>query len=113
MRWFPECLTQVRQQTANTANALVMLAKMEKTLAQIDDEITQLQADVASEGTTIDSAVTFIQGLSAQLQAAIAAAAAAGATPAELQALTDLDTAVTAKTQELAAAIATPAPPSC
>ncbi len=75
-------------------------------MAQIDDEITQLQTDVASEGTAVSSAVTLINGIAAQIAAAIAAAQAAGATPAQLQSLTDLHTAVVGQTSSLAAAVA-------
>jgi hypothetical protein len=89
---------------------LERLDSLEAHLAQIDDEIATLQADVTAEGTTIDSAVTLISGISAQISAAVAAATAAGATPAQLQAMTDLDTAVKAKTQALASAVTAAAP---
>jgi len=67
-------------------------------------ELDALTASVAAEDTVIDSAVTLIQGFSAQL-------AAAGTDPAKLTALkSDID----AKTQALATAVAqnVPAPPA-
>ncbi len=83
-------------------------------MSVLDDKITALTASVAAENTVIDSAVTLINGFSATLAAAIAAALAAGATPTELQSLTDLQTGVDAKATALAAAVAanTPAPPA-
>lgn len=82
-------------------------------MAALDAAITKLQADVAAEKTVEDSAVTLLQGLSAQLAAALAAAANAGATPAQLQALTDLSTTLEANTTTLSAAVTanTPAAP--
>jgi actin-like ATPase involved in cell morphogenesis len=67
--------------------------------------LSELQAEVAETGTVVDSAVTLLQGLKAQLDEAIASG-----DPAALQALSkDLD----AKTHQLAAAVAenTPADP--
>ena len=82
-------------------------------MAQLDDQLTQLQADVTAENTVIDSAVTLLNGIPAMIAAAVATATAAGATPAELQAVTDLGTAIAAKTAVLSAAVAanTPATP--
>ena len=51
------------------------------------------------------SALALIQGFSQRLADAIAAAQAAGATPVELQALTDLGTTLKANDDELAAAV--------
>ncbi len=87
--------------------------KTHKIMSQLDDNIQALQATVAAENTVIDSAVALINGFAQQLADAIAAALAAGATPEELQNLTDLNTAVTAKSAELAAAVqsGTPAKP--
>lgn len=68
--------------------------------------IDQLTADVAAETAANQSAITLIQGFAAQLAAAVAAAQAAGATPAQLQALTDLAAGVENNTAALAAAVA-------
>lgn len=83
-------------------------------MSQLDDKITALQASVTAESAVIDSAVTLIGGIQGQIQAAVAAALAAGATPAELQSLTDLGAAIDAKKTALAAAVAanTPAAPT-
>jgi len=87
--------------------------KLDTFMAALDDKIAALQAEVANNTTVEKSAVTLLQGLSSQLAAAIAAAANAGATPAQLQALTDLQTALNTNDTDLAAAIAanTPAAP--
>lgn len=75
-------------------------------MAQIDDELAKLTSDVAAERGVVDSAVTLISGFSAKLDAAVAEAKAAGATPEQLQAITDLSTAVTAQSADLGAAVA-------
>lgn len=82
-------------------------------MSALDDKITSLTAEVTRNTAVEGSALTLIQGFAGQLAAAIAAAQAAGATPAELQALTDLQTTLTANDDALAAAVAanTPAPP--
>lgn len=72
--------------------------------------IDQLTADVSAETTANQSAITLIQGFAAQLAAAVAAAQSAGATPAQLQALTDLAAGVEKNTADLAAAVAAGTP---
>jgi len=81
-------------------------AKEKIIMAQMDDEITQLTADVTALRGAEDSALALINGFSAKLDAAVAAATAAGATPAQLQAIADLSTAVKADTADLAKAVA-------
>lgn len=78
----------------------------------LDDAITQLTTDVSGLTDTVNSAETMISGLAQQLADAIAAAQAAGATAAQLQALTDLHSAIDANTTGLAAAVAANSPPS-
>jgi hypothetical protein len=75
-----------------TVNRILSLEqKMEKAMAAIDD----LKASVAKEDTVIASAVTLLNGLSAQIKAA-------GTDPAALAAVTaDID----AQTNALAAAV--------
>jgi hypothetical protein len=82
-------------------------------MAALDDALTALTAKVTAEDTVIDSAVTLIQGIPALISAAVTAALAQGATPAQLQAITDLGTTITAKSDALAAAVTanTPAAP--
>jgi hypothetical protein len=93
---------------------LTLLQKEQTTMAAIDDSLTTLTATVAANTTVMGSASALITGFGAQLAAAIAAAQAAGATPAELQTLTDLNTTLTANNATLTAAIAsnTPAAPT-
>jgi hypothetical protein len=80
----------------------------------LDDKIASLTSQVASNTTVIGSATTLINGFAAQLAAAVSAAQAAGATPAQLQSLTDLQTTIAANDTALATAIAanTPAAPA-
>lgn len=87
---------------------------MSETVDTLAAEITKLQADVAAASTVEDSAVALISGFSAQLQAAVAAAQAAGATPDQLQSLNDLGAAISGKTDALSAAVVsqTPAAPA-
>jgi ABC-type transporter Mla MlaB component len=93
--------------------AAAVVAAMEAKMSALDDAITQLQTDVTNLTAVDQSALSLITGFAAQLAAAVAAATAAGATPAQLQSLTDLHTAITAQDDALAAAVAanTPAPP--
>lgn len=79
------------------------IAKMDQS---IQDAITQLQADVQQETTVEQSAVTLIQGFAQQLADAVAAASAAGATPAQLAQFDDLHTQISTSSQALAAAVA-------
>lgn len=88
-----------------------IMGKLNNMSAEIDAALTTLQADVTAENTVIDSAVALINGFAAQLAAAVAAAQAAGATPAQLQAFTDLGTSITTKSGELSAAVAANTPP--
>jgi len=81
-------------------------------MAALDDKISALQAEVASNTTVEKSALVLIQGFSARLDAAVAAAQAAGASPAQLQSLTDLSTALKSNDDELAAAVVANTPPT-
>ena len=74
-------------------------------MSATDDAITKLLADVASENTELASLETLAAGLTSSLDAAIAAAAAGGATAAQLAQLTSLSTTIEAKTTEIHAAV--------
>ena len=87
-----------------------MFEQETKLMAQIDDEIATLTADVAALTTTTGSAVALIDGISAKITAAVDAALAAGATPAQLQAITDANTALQTQTAALAAAVSANTP---
>lgn len=83
-------------------------------MSQLDDAITALQAEVTQETTVEKSALALIQGIPAMIESAITAALAAGATPAQLQAITDVAATINANDTELAAAVAagTPSAPA-
>ncbi len=58
----------------------------------IKDRVIKLTADVAAETSVVQSAITLVQGdaaLIADLKSQLAAAIAAGANPADLQAVLD------------------------
>lgn len=80
--------------------------------AELQTKIDALQSDVEALTTAEDSAVALLTGLSAQLTAALAAAADAGATEAQLSSLTDLDTTIKGGIQNLANAVASNTPGS-
>lgn len=94
---------------------LDQLLGQEKThMAKLDDEITALTSEVTNNTSVENSAIKVIQGISAQIAAAVAAATAAGATTAQLASLTSLQTTLAANDTALAAAVAantTPPPP--
>jgi UDP-N-acetylglucosamine enolpyruvyl transferase len=75
-------------------------------------EIDALIAEVAADDSVFDSAVAFINGVPALIQAAVDKATAAGATPAQLAAVTGVATDLKAKAAAIQAAIAanTPTP---
>jgi hypothetical protein len=80
------------------------LAAMHQTLHTIMADLTKLQADVAAQKTAIDSAITLLNGLAAQI----------AALPAEQGAIDQLAADVSAQTASLAAAVTagTPTPPA-
>lgn len=75
-------------------------------MAAIDDEIANLTSSVSAERNAVDSAVKLMNGITGRIDAAVAAALAAGATEAQLQAIRDESTALQAQTQDLANAVA-------
>jgi hypothetical protein len=79
-------------------------------MSAVSDAITTLTGKVSVLTTTVDSAEAAFAGLKTSLDKAIADAAASGATPAELQSLTDLSAAIDQQSSELAAAIAANTP---
>lgn len=74
-------------------------------MAALDDQITALTIEVANNTTVEASALTLIRGLKTQLATALAAAAAAGATPVQLASLTSLVGTLTTSDAALAAAV--------
>jgi uncharacterized protein (DUF3084 family) len=75
------------------------------TANSLDTSITALQAAVTAEETEEQSAIVLLNGIPQLIASAVAQAQAAGATPAELSSLTDLQTAITQNTAGLAAAV--------
>src|SRR5689334_10826932 len=69
------------------------------------NELAQLQADVAAQGSVIASATTAFQGLAAQIAAAETAAKSAGATDDQVAGIAAVRQGLEANTAALAAAI--------
>ena len=85
--------------------------KEDKLMSAVDDAVAALQADDATLKTKLDTLSAAVTGFAAQLAAALAAAANAGATPAQLQALTDLHASLQSDIATVDTAIAAvPAP---
>ena len=78
----------------------------------LQDQIAQLQADVAAQQSVVSSAVTLITGLKTSLDKAIADLQAAGVTAEQTQALSDLSATLEAETSSLSAAVAANTPPA-
>jgi hypothetical protein len=74
-------------------------------MSALDDNIAALQAEVAADETVEASATTLVNGIPGLIAVAVAKATAAGATPAQLQAITDLGASLKAATAPLAAAV--------
>ena len=104
-----ELLGDIVDLTADSQSLVTTIQYLRQELQQMSatlaSEIDALKADVAAQTSAVQSAKTFITGLSTQLSSAVAAAAAAGATADQLKALSDLDASVKANTSDLAAAI--------
>jgi uncharacterized protein YoxC len=75
-------------------------------MSQMDDEIAVLVTDVTALRGAVDSATALINGFQAAMAKAVADALAAGATPEQLQSLTDLDASINQEKDDLAAAVA-------
>jgi len=86
---------------------------VEAKMAALDDELVQLETQVTANTDAEDSGTIVINKIPQMIADAVAAAIAARATPAQLQKITDLQTALKAHADPLAAAIAanTPAAP--
>ena len=85
---------------------LAILKTLETHMSVLDDKIADLTASVTAEQGAVDSAIILINGISQRVADAVTAALAAGATPAELQSLTDLRTSLDTQTTALASAVA-------
>ncbi len=102
---------------ASTSRILVELDALRreaKAMSQtLQGSIDTLIAEVGRQTTVNDSAIALINGFSARLQAAIDAATAAGASPAQTAQLTQLAASLTSNDDQMANAVAanTPAAP--
>lgn len=85
---------------------------MSGTQNQLDAEIAALTAQVTANTTAEGSALVLLNGIPAMIAAAVAAAQAAGATPDELAAITNLQTTLAASAAPLAAAVTSNTPPA-
>lgn len=79
-------------------------------MAQLDIDITALQAEVVNDTTVMGSAETLINGIAGQISAAVQAALAQGATPQQLAAVEAVTATLTANDGALAAAVAANTP---
>jgi uncharacterized coiled-coil protein SlyX len=87
------------------------IERIKEHMSALDDKIAALTTEVANNTTVEKSALALINGFAAQLQTAVQAALAAGATDAQLKALTDLQSSLSANDTELSAAVAANTPP--
>lgn len=78
---------------------------MSGTQNQLDVDIAALTAQVTADQTVEASAITLLNAIPAMIASAVAAATAAGATPAELDAVTALSAALQTNSAALAAAV--------
>jgi hypothetical protein len=80
----------------------------------LDAQIAALTSEVTNDNTVMESATTLINGIAAQIAAAVAAAQATGATPEELASLNALEQSLNTNAANLANAVQanTPAAPT-
>ena len=95
---------------SSLARILAGMTRLEKRMSGLEDQIAALTSQVKANTDVENSALVLIQGFSARLDAAVAAATAAGATPAQLQELADLGASIKASDDALAAAVAANTP---
>ncbi len=94
------------QQFAALNAKLDTLIQQEKiAMSQLDDKIATLTAEATANTNAEKAALKIFQGIPDLIAAAVTKALAAGATPSQLQALTDLNTTLKANDDELAAAV--------
>jgi hypothetical protein len=96
--------------SAVQAGVATILARIELMSTTITQSVADLTAEVSQDTTVMAGAVTLINGFAAQMQAAVDVALAAGATPAQLQAITDQIAALQASRTPLASAVAANTP---
>lgn len=103
--WIPNRLA-VRQFNLLRYELDLSFERLSKKMAQIDDAIANLTADVAAEKVVVGKAVALINGIPAMIQTAITEAQALGATPTQLAAISAAADAINAQRDEVSAALA-------
>ncbi len=81
------------------------LQRIEKLMSKLDDSIAILSKQVENQTTVEKSAIVLLNQIGTLIKNAVDAALAAGATPAQLTALADLATTISANETSLAAAV--------
>lgn len=105
------------QALAKLDRIIDMLTEEKFQMAQIDDALTALKSQVTNLQSAEASAVALLNGIPQMIHDAVAQAQAAGATPQQVQAITDAANSIQQNASDLAAAVtantpATPAPPA-
>jgi hypothetical protein len=96
--------------TGDSVTAFSNFKLSEVPMSALDDSITDLTAKVEANTTVDASAIALISGFQARLDAAVAAASAAGASAAQLKSLTDLSAAIGKQTSDLSDAVSANTP---
>src|SRR5664279_4106274 len=89
-----------------------MEERLTKLMSQMDDELATLTTKVTNITTVKDSVLALIKGIPALIQSAVDSALAAGATPDQLKAVTDLGNTIDEDATELTAAVQANVPPA-
>ena len=97
-----QAIVSALQSLQKQINSLTMeIQKMSGTQSQLDEAIANLQAQVTAETNETVAAVKLINGVPQMINDAVQQALAAGATPAQLQAITDASNTLAANAQGL------------
>ena len=83
---------------------LAGLKEIQTHMSALDDKLKSLTDAETAEAVVVAKAIALLQGIPAQIQAAVDAALAAGATAAQLASLDSLKTAIDSDTAGLTAA---------
>lgn len=82
------------------------IQQLEKQMSALSDSITELTSEVTALSTVVGSAITLINGISTQVQTAVDAALAAGATTEQLEAITRVSITLRDSAEDLGNAVA-------
>jgi hypothetical protein len=97
---------------ATKRDLIEMEKRLNKIMSQMDDELATLTTKVTNITTVKDSVLALIKGIPALIQSAVDSALAAGATPDQLKAVTDLGNTIDEDATELTAAVQANVPPA-